>query len=179
MKHMKYSFLFIILLCMLPSCGKREGNLKEIICSPNKSITELASKKYNNSELSTISQLKVSIDELNKQYPIYCLRESGDAYRVSYLGNDCVAVVYFDNSGNWILGKVCKLYSAKSDFNDLTTGMLLENVQEIDPHGEYLFLYTGRVDTPKISTHYTKDGYLITIEYDEKNTISNVTTTLI
>ncbi len=52
--------------------------------------------------------------------------------------------------------------------------MQLEEVRAIDPDGEYLFLYTGRNDVPKVSSHYTKDGYLITIEYDESNAVVSV-----
>lgn len=179
MKYMKYFLLLIILLCVLSSCGKGERELKEKICSPDINITELVSKKYSNSQLLTIAQLEVTMDELNKQYPIECLRKIGNSYRVSYLGNDSVAVIYFDNSENKILGRVYNLYLTKADFNELATGQLLETVQKIDSQGEYLFLYTGSNDAPKTSTHYTKDGYLITVEYDERNTILSVTTSLI
>lgn len=171
--------IIIILLCAFSSCGKGESELKEKICSPDKNITELVSKKYSNSQLLTIAQLEVTMNELNEQYPIECLRKIGTAYRVSYLGNDSVAVIYFDSSENKIFGRVYSLYLAKADFNELATGQLLENVQKIDPQGEYLFLYTGINDAPRISTHYTKDGYLITVEYDEENTILSVTTSLI
>ena len=179
MKHIKYLLLFIILLCVLSSCVKGESELKEKICLPNKNIIELVSKKYSNSQLLTIAQLEVTMDELNKQYPIECLRKIGNAYRVSYLGNDSVAVIYFDSSDNKIFGRVYSLNLTKADFKELAIGQLLENVQKIDPQGEYLFLYTGSNDAPKISTHYTRDGYLITVEYDEENTILSVTTSLI
>lgn len=179
MKHIKYFLLFIIILFVLSSCSKGDSELKEKICSPDKNITELVSKKYSNSQLLTITQLEVTMNELNKQYPIECLRKIGNAYRVSYLGNDSVAVIYFDSSENKIFGRVYSLYLTKADFNELATGQSLESVQKIDPQGEYLFLYTGSNDAPKTSTHYTKDGYLITVEYDEGNTILSVTTSLI
>ena len=98
---------------------------------------------------------------------------------MSYLGNDSVAVIYFDGSDYNIFVRVYSLYLTKADFNELATGQLLDSVQKIDPLGEYLFLYTGSNDAPKISTHYTKDGYSITVEYDEGNTILSVTTSLI
>ncbi len=179
MKYIKYFSLFLILLCVLSSCGKGENDLKGKICSPDKNITELVSKKYSTSQLLAIAQLEVTMDEINKQYPIECLRKIGNTYRVSYLGDDSVAVIYFDSSENKILGKVYNLYLAKADFNELAAGQSLENVQKIDPHGEYLFLYTGSNDAPKASKHYTKDGYLISVEYDDENTILSVTTSLI
>ncbi len=62
----------------------------------------------------------------------------------------------------------------KSDFDNLKTGQSLDDVREIDPDGEYLFLETGRNDTPKVSSHYTKDGYFITVEYDDANVIISI-----
>ena len=85
-----------------------------------------------------------------------------------------MAVIVFDSQGNKILGDIHGVLLSKSDFDHLEKGATLNTVQEIDPAGEYLFLYTGRNDTPRLSTHYTKDGYLITIEYDYQNRVSNI-----
>ena len=179
MKYFKCFFLFMMLLCTLSACSKGESNLKGKMYSPDRNITDLVSKTYSNSQLLTITQLDVTMDELNKQYPIECLRKVGNACRVSYLGNDSVAVIFFDSNENKILGRVYNLNLTKADFNELAIGQSLESVQKIDPHGEYLFLYTGSNDAPKISSHYTKDGYCITVEYSEENTILSISTNLI
>ena len=55
----------------------------------------------------------------------------------------------------------------------------LDDIQKIDPNGEFLFLYAGRNDIPKISSHYTKDGYIVIIEYNDNNQIVNITQELI
>lgn len=179
MKYIKYFSLFIVLLCLLSACGKGESDLKEKICSTDKKIDELVSKRYSDSQLLTITQLNATMEELNEQYPIECLRKVGNTYRVSYLGNDSVAVILFDSRENKILGRVYSLHLTKADYNGLAIGQSLEIVQKTDPNGEYLFLYTGSDNAPKISTHYTKDGYLIAVEYDEGNTITRITTSLI
>lgn len=179
MKYIKYFSLFIVLLCVLSACGKGESDLKEKKCSPDKNISELVSKRYSDSQLLTITQLNATMEKLNEQYPIECLRKVGNTYRASYLGSDSVAVILFDSRENKILGRVYSLYLTKADYNWLAIGQSLESVQKTDPHGEYLFLYTGSDNAPKISTHYTKDGYLIAVEYDEGNTIISVTTSLI
>ena len=85
----------------------------------------------------------------------------------------------FDNSGSKVMGSIHDAIILKSDFNCLEKGQSLNDVRAVDPNGEYLFLYTGRSDTPKVSTHYTKDGWLITIEYDDSNRIINIETELI
>ena len=100
-------------------------------------------------------------------------------YRVSYLGHGSIAVFLFDSSGNKIWGNTYSTQLLKSDFDGLVKGQSLDEVKAIDPNGEYLFLYTGRNDTPKVSSHYTKDGYLITIEYDVSNVIISINEELI
>lgn len=149
------------------------------ISLPDKNLTELVSKTYSDSQLITIVQFEGAIVELNEQFPIECVRKIGNTYRLSYLGNDKIAVVVLDSDKNKIYGNIHNMSLLKNDFNDLSVGQSLDSVQKLDPQGEYLFLYTGRNDTPKISTHYTKDGYLISVTYDERNTIINVTTELI
>ena len=62
-----------------------------------------------------------SIKELDVEYPIECLRNKNDTYRVSYLGNSGVAVIIFDNSGNKILGNVFNTHTSKIDFDVLTS----------------------------------------------------------
>ena len=118
-----------------------------------------------------ISIFNGSLKELNDLYPIECLKKTDGAYRVSYLGETSVAVLLFDGSGNKLLGGLYGIQLLKADFDGLVKGQSLDEVRAIDPSGEYLFLYTGRNDAPRVSFHYTKDGYLITIEYDDSNTI--------
>jgi len=159
------------MLLLLCSCTKGEIGLEIETSSPDKTLINLASKIYTDSELSDIVKFSGTIDELNAKYPIECLRKNKNTYRVSYLGNGSVALITFDNAKNKIIGKVYNALQLKSDFSDLKNGQSLEKVKKIDPNGDFTFLYTGRNDTPKISTHCTKDGYLITIKYDISNTI--------
>ncbi len=162
------------MLCFLCSCTKGESNLDVTISPLDKSLIDLATNTYSDSQLSSIVQFGGSISEINKQYPIECVRKINGAYRVSYLGDCSVAVLIFDESGNKIIGNVYSTLLLKSDFEGLNKGELLKNVQELDPNGEYLFLYTGRNDVPRMSSHYTIDGYLISIEYDSTNTVVNI-----
>ena len=65
------------------------------------------------------------------------------------------------------------MQTSNADFDALEEGQSLESVQGIDPNGKYLFLYTGRNDVPRRSLHFTKEGYLITIEYNDSNVITS------
>lgn len=169
----------IMLLFLLCSCAKGGSDLKIEISPSDKSLIVLASKIYDKPQLSELARFNGSFDELNAQYPIECLREDNGTYRASYLGDGSIAVFLFDNYGNILWGNIYSTRLLKSDFDGLTKGQSLEEVRIIDPNGEYLFHYTGRNDTPKVSSHYTKDGYLITIEYDASNTIISINEKLI
>ena len=175
-----FTLIFIMsLLFLLCSCAKGGSDLKIEISPSDKSLIDLVSKIYDEPQLLEISKFNGSIDELNAQYPIECLREDNGMYRVSYLGNGSIVIFLFDGSGNRLSVSTYSIQLLKSAFDELAKGQPLDEVREIDPNGEYLFLYTGRNDTPKVSSHYTKDGYLITIEYDTSNNVININEELI
>ena len=153
--------------------------MKFEISPSDKSLIDLVSKIYSEPQLSEIVKFDGLIDELNTQYPVECLREDNGVYRASYLGDGSIAVLLFDNYGKRLYGNIYSTQLLRSDFDVITKCQSLEDVRMIDPNGEYLFLYTGRDDTPKQSSHYTKDGYLITIEYDASNTVISIDEELI
>ncbi len=74
---------------------------------------------------------------------------------MSYLGVEKVAILVFDDSGNKLLGNIYRARQLKFNLGELKKGQSLEAIQTIDPQGEYLFLYTGRNNTPKLSSHCT------------------------
>lgn len=150
------------------------------VAPPAKSLMEMTSRIYEQSQLVEIAAFDGSIEELNAQYPIECLREHIGGYRVSYLGDRSVAVLLFDDSGNCLLGNLYVARQLKADFDGLEKGASLEAVRAIDPDGVYLFLETLKEDMPKASSrHCTRDGYLITIEYDSSNAIMTIREELI
>jgi hypothetical protein len=107
----------------------------------------------------------------NYKYPVNCLREDDGAFYAVYLGTREVVIVVFDQYGNKVIGKLHYLHKQKSDFGNLIVGQSLDAVKAVDPEGEYYFLFTGRNDTPRVSYHYTEDGFLISIQYDALNRI--------
>ena len=180
--HLKRYFsliLIIVMLLVISSCAKGKSDLKIEMSPPDKSLTDLASVVHDETKLSEIANFKGSLNELNIKYPVECLREDGGMYRASYLGDGSIAVLLFDGSGNKLLGSTYSAKLLKADFDRLKEGLPLDEVRAIDPDGEYLFLYTGRNDIPKVSSHYTKDGYFITIEYDASNVIVSINTKFI
>lgn len=179
MHRLKKLFVMIALLCLLCSCARGDEVLKIQLSPQEKSIEELSTQIYDEAELATIASFEGSIQELDANYPIECIRKNPTGYRVSYFGKTKLTSILFDNAGQKIMGSVYKMSKSKSSFDVLSVGKSLEDVMELDSDGSYLFLYTGRNDIPKQSTHYTMDGYLITIEYDEENLISSIVSELI
>lgn len=180
MKYITNNFLIIIIVLLLglfSSCSK--GVEQVLKTSPvNENVIDIVSKKYSDSELLEISKYKGTINKLNDKYPVECLRKIGEYHRVAYLGTNSILIIYFDDNGNIISRNIYNSVLKKSDFDILKIGMSLEEVKKIDPNGDYSFIYTGRNDL-KTSLHYTKDGYILSIEYDENNTIVNISESLI
>ena len=182
MRLTKYYFLVftIVMLLVICSCSKGGNDLNIEISPPDKNIVDIASKIYEGTELSELTEFSGSLNELNSKYPIECLRKEDDGiYRVAYLGDESVIIFFFDDSGNSLFGRTYN--RVQSDFDKLVKGQTLGEVMAFDPDGDYLFLYTGRNDLPRISSHYTKDGYLIYIEYDDSKDgiITSITEELI
>lgn len=169
----------IILMFILAACSKGGIELNTEISPPDKSLIDLATKTYEDMQLAEIVKFSGNITELNNRFPIDCIRMDDGIYRVSYLGCERIAVILFDASGNKLFGKVYSAQRLMTEFDGIAEGLMLDEVQVVDPDGEYAFLYTGRNDFPKVSLHCTKDGYLITIEYSANNTITSITKHLI
>lgn len=179
LKRNCFLIFIIVMLLMICSCSKGRSDLNIEIAPPDKGLVDLASKIYNESELLEITRFDGSLKELNNKYPIACLREDNGIYRAAYLGDGSIGIFLFDGSGNKLSAKTYSMQRFKSDFDGLTKGQSLDEVRAIDPNGEYLFLFTGRNDIPRVSSHYTKDGYCITIAYDALNAITSINKELI
>lgn len=178
----KYIVIFVSALSLLFICScEKRGDIVNMKVSPeDKNLLELITTTYDETELINISSFKGTVNELNKVYLIECLREVDNGYyRAVYSGEKCVVVITFNNSGEILYSEKHHLTNYSIDFDCLGQKHSLEEVQQIDPNGDYTFLYTGKNDLPKISYHYTKDAYLITIEYNYSNSITSIKKSLI
>ena len=179
LKRNCFLIFMIVILLMICSCSKERSDLNIEISPSDKSVVDLASRIYDETELLELTKFNGSLKELNAKYPIACLREDNGIYRAAYLGEGSIGIFLFDGSGNRLSAKTYTTQRFKSDFDGLAKGQSLDEVRAIDPNGEYLFLYTGRNDIPRVSSHYTKDGYCITIAYDDSNVITGINKELI
>lgn len=175
----KKFFLFMtvvmaVLLFQSCSYARGENHLKIEISPLDKNIADLVSPINDAKQLQEIANDYGTLGKLNAKYRIECIREDNGMYRVSYLGEDGVAVIWYGETGERLWGNVYKTQLLKNDFDGIKKGQTLDDVRMVDPNGEYLFLYAGRNDLPRKSVHYTKDGYCISIWYDNSNIISSM-----
>ena len=140
---------------------------------------------YSDEQLTEIAGLDDTKDALMEQYPTAYTRtvsiaqndisNTKPAVEVYYRGETKVLQLIFDGiSGSKLSSLFHSTFCSKNEFETLTTGQCLSDVRAIDPNGEYWFLYTGRNDTPRISTHYTLDGFVVSITYDLNNMIEKI-----
>ncbi len=139
-------------------------------------IQNLATKLYNAEELEEISNFEGTYYALSGKYPIQCSKTLGGSYRVSYLGEDRVAVLWFNSEGEKLSGKVYVTTCTLDDLSQLQIGDSMEKVKQIHPDACFSI---NMKDNGRIrSEHYTSDGFLVTIYYDQ-NTIAEITTELL
>ncbi|MDR1892057.1 MAG: hypothetical protein LBQ48_03495 [Oscillospiraceae bacterium] len=149
------------------------------ISEKGKPIQELLTEIYSEEQLNEINDLKSSLKELNSQYPIQCLREVTGGYRAAYRSTNSILLTFFDGNKQKLFSQKQTLLKKKADFESIKVGQTLDEIRDFDETGDYIFLYTGRVDTPKISSHYTVDGCLFKISYDDDLKVISIESELI
>ena len=146
-------------------------------------VLDLVTKIYSDEELSEIERFEGTIKELNELYPIECVRLTDSftsktynesfkkIYRVAYLGE--FKAVLFYVVADELYEKIGSSISydmdlSVLDFEALSTDQTYFDVKKLDPNAYYPFaIYSIRL--PHLSFHCTKEGFLITVEYDEED----------
>lgn len=173
----------MISMLIMCSCHKLapKNRLAEFNESPSGvTISDLCSNIYSDTALKNIAHFSGTITELNLQYPIECIRCIGSTARVSYCGESKVVCLTYNELGELMQnGYIYILDQPKSAFSVVKPGQTIDDVKKIDPNGNFSFLYTGRNDIPKVSSHCTIDGYFIEITYDDCFNISSIVEQLI
>jgi len=168
--------LCIVILMLLTACMQEGVQVSD----EDKSINDLLTTIYSNTQLEEMDDLDLPLEEMHKKYPIQCLRENSNKYRVSYRSESDILVISFD----LVDGR--KRFSLKWPFSKRTSSELLElevgayvyDIMEFDENGDYYFLSAGDSKT-KISTHYTLDGYLIELTFDDDYKLKSIHCALI
>lgn len=125
-------------------------------------INNLINTIYSNDELEKILEQTYTLESLKSFYPIECFREYYGGYKAVYSSEDKFLVIIFDNLGNKEFSCIY-LKSANSEFLDrIDENTSYDDVMKLDKNGNYL----ATSSLPYHTTHYTEDGYFVSIEYD-------------
>ena len=166
----KIVILCIVILMLLTACT-REGVQ---VSDEDKSINELLTTIYSNSQLKEMKNLDLTLEEMHAKYPIQCLRDKSNRYRASYRSESDVLIIYFDLEGEKTFSYKRPLSKpTSSEFLELEIGQHLNEVMEFDENGDYIFLYSGSTKI-KISSHFTLDGYLIELTFDDDYKLKSI-----
>ena len=179
------SILFLFIGCNQTEKDENTMEANDIDKATQVTLNYSGNFVYSDEQLTEIAEFAATKDKLLELYPTAYTRavsmvqsnisNATPAVEVSYRGETKVLRLMFDgSSGSKISSHYYNTLCSKNEFDTLVIGRHLSDVQTIDPEGEYLFLYTGRNDVPKVSTHYTTDGFVITITYDKNNVIEKI-----
>ncbi|MBQ4283928.1 MAG: hypothetical protein IJB96_08390 [Lachnospira sp.] len=166
-------FMSAVLFCACTYAGngteqsvsaKGQFKYKDMVSPNEKMVDQLVTKTYSDEELDKIANFRMSsLEEVNEAYPIECFRTFDyDFYEAVYVGQKRVVKVGFDKTGLCCYGAKYELKNTKKDFENLKIGDKLATVTELDPGGDYPFLYSNLSET---SSHCTTDGYYVWIQY--------------
>ena len=167
-------------LCVLAFCFIKMNNTTPGI---TKALLFQKVTFYTDAQLLEIADFVGTADELTSLYPPSHIRtmnnivDNGntiDGFAIIYLGETQALELIIDNLGNRLWQFSYNTIESKKTFDSLSLGQTLTDVQNLDPNGEYLFLYTGRSDFPMVSKHYTRDGFIIRITYDDNDIITSI-----
>jgi len=169
------------ILLLLVGCNQTEMNEITMDTNHNPGETFL----YSDEQLTEIAELADAKDALMKQYPTSYvwsvsivendISNATPGVVLYYRGETKVLEIIFDgSSGRKISSHFYSTFCSRNAFDALEIGQSLTDVQRIDPEGKFYFLYTGRNDVPRVSKHYTTDGFFIRITYDMDNVIEKI-----
>ena len=87
---------------------------------------------------------------------------------------DRIVSIYIDVEGNSSFPiETTPLYQLV-EYQALAVNGALSDMLKFDPEGQYLFLFAGRNDLPRVSQHFTSDGYYLVIKYDHDGKIDEM-----
>lgn len=166
----KFVLIFVIMICIvLVGCLAERGDEKNMILDAGEDFI-----LYSDEQLSEIAKLSGSMNDITDSYKTNYKTKVDVGYRVIYRGETKILMLIFDESENKVSSSFHDMTLNKDAFNMICVGSALSEVRAIDPQGDYLFIYAGSNDIPRVSMHYTMDGFVITITYDKNNMIEKI-----
>lgn len=194
----------ILCLALMPGCARGQNNnsgvdnaeieqyfLKETlsqeqeatlpICRVADNCMDYIKQTISYNALSELLKSKPTLEELNANISLEFVRKLDTSYRAVMKTEQGWVQAFFNQDGTFAESvKMGKLKSVlKDDLLKIPFGMPVKQVQEIDPDGDYNFMYASWSGYPKKSYHYTSDGYVFSIYYDDAYEVMDISFALI
>lgn len=166
-------FLTVGLFLSCLGCAQQGVANNEVTISPEDAICfNLVQAKTSEEELLNFLEAYPTVNELNQKFPIECFRravvpvkdKSEELIWATYQTDKGWMLVYFyDNLKYSGAYRTTKMESKTEKLNQVEIGMSVNEVETLDPAGDYWFKSSNK---PPISYHYTEDGIEYYIVYD-------------
>lgn len=141
--------------------------------------------KYSNNDLKKIEkdikEYNLDLESLDAKYKIECIREDNlilpnGGYRVVYRSKNKYLFVYFDKQGKKYWSNITEMVKEKSTYDYIRIGKdtkskVFSKSLSSSTISDYFFSKSHNV---KKSVHYTKDGYILIFDYDDKDIVRNI-----
>lgn len=179
---MKQIRFWIILLTILFLCGcdRGESDMYTKIDSKQCSLHYLT-EVHNYQDVVCAVECKPTIDLLNKTIKIDCVKEQENGYTVLLNTTEGYVLLWFDADEVYAYMKVIYFSDSQleTQLKNINIGTHLSTVQNIDPKGEYTFLYASSTQQSNVSYHYFKNGTYYKIFYDNSYKVTRIVSDLI
>ena len=176
----KYGLIFFLCFAALLGCASHGAG--------DPSAQQNAEKiRYSDEDLDIIYHEiydnKKTLSDLERQYAVRYI----DALQITDVnGKELKSVVLFgetkylyfrfDADERVQFAWIKSLSPNSAEFDQLSAGDAFEKVRELDPDGDYPFLFASWSGYPKISYHYTADECLVVIHYTaDGKTVEEIT----
>lgn len=166
-------FLTVGLILFCFGCVWQEEAEDEVTISPEDEICfNLVQTETSEENLLTFLQEKPTVSELDQKFPIECFRRVAvpvmekleELIWATYQTDKGWILVYFyDNFKYSGAYRTTQMESKTDDLKQVEIGMSVDEVEALDPMGDYWFKSSNK---PPISYHYTEDGTEYYIVYD-------------
>lgn len=178
----EFLLLLILVLCIsLCGCNYTGEHSNYVIIDESQNSLSYITSSYNYEELHSILSAQPSIDKLQKLINIDFIKTTTLGYETLFQTDKGHILVAFSSNKQYSYRKDIHLVKdiLPAVFDNIAPGTPLSKVQQIDPLGDYSFLYTGTSEAPAISNHYLESGEHYTIYYDQTLCVTNIEKTLI
>ena len=167
----KIAIALLFLPALLSSCTDDiEEKMGIKVSDNNLSVYELSTYKLTKVQVELIKESNFSLQELNEKFPAQCVRKKGEAFRVIYVcaDNEGLFFLWYDNKGNLIVQRHIKPAIEMKTLDSVEKGLHIKDVMAIDETGDYFSYYASNPEWPKVSEHYTIEGYVFQVKYDDE-----------